>query len=154
MNKQDELLAREIGKVGTLGGKLGKLGGGFPGELGGYIGGSLSARFLPTERYQTTLKLNVDPRTLLAKAYSFFQSKGRVLDDKEGGESPYPKISGILGSGFFNMNPAVIHIEIVSIDDQTCTAIFTGAAKEGLIKQRSAEKAVKRIADSFSTYIP
>jgi hypothetical protein len=155
MGKEDDLLARELGKVGASGGKFG--GGilgdavlGAAGGIGGFLGANLAARFLPTERFQLEVKLRADPRIVLAKAYAFLSSKGRVTDSEELRESPYPTISGVIGSGFFNMNPAIVHAEIVAIEGETCTLILTGAAKEGLIKQRTAEKAVNRVAEALA----
>jgi hypothetical protein len=155
---EDDLLSRELGKVGASGGKFGgKLSGetlaGLAGGVGGSLGARFSASFLPTERHQIQINLRSDARVLLAKAYSFFCSNGRVLSDAEGGSSPYPKVSGVVGSGFLNMNPAVVHMEIISISSITCTVSLTGAAKEGLIKQKTAEKAVKRLADFFESEV-
>jgi hypothetical protein len=48
------------------------------------------------------------------------------------------------------MNPTVLHVEIIAAEEEKCTALMTGHAKEGLIKQRSAEKAVKRLIEFFS----
>ncbi len=45
------------------------------------------------------------------------------------------------------MNPTVVHVEVIGVDDDSCTLLVSGAAKEGWIKQRSAEKAVNRIVD-------
>ncbi len=151
MGKEDDLLARELGKVGASGGKLGGriLGNSIAGGVGGFFGASLAARFLPTERYQLELKLCADPQMVLAKVYAFISSNGRVTDSEELGESPYPTVSSVVGSGFFNMNPTIVHAEIVGIDGETCSVVLTGAAKEGLIKQRAAEKAVNRLAETL-----
>jgi hypothetical protein len=45
------------------------------------------------------------------------------------------------------MNSAVVHAEILGVEGGTCTVLLTAAAKEGLIKQHTAEKAIKRVAD-------
>jgi hypothetical protein len=151
-HQEDELLARELGKLGASGAKIGSQLAGVPdlaGSLSGSFAASFAAKFLPTERHQIQIELKANPKTVLAKVYSFFASNGRVADDEEAGDSPYPKISGVVGSGFFKMNPTVIHAEITAVEDDTCTLLATGAAKEGLIKQRTAEKAVKRLADSL-----
>lgn len=152
MGKEDDLLARELGKVGSSGGKLG--GGilgdsiaGVAGGIGGFLGASLAAQFLPTERYQSKLKLHANPQMVLAKVYAFISSKGHITDSEELRESPYPTVSGVIGSGFFNMNPAIVHAEIIGIDGEICSVILTGAAKEGLIKQHTAEKAINRLSE-------
>ena len=141
-NQQDELLARELGKIGSLGGKIG---GGTAGTLGGSSGASFAARFLPTEQYRLQVTISRDIATVLTELASFFASEGRIADDHELGTSQFPKISGILGSGFLNMNPTVVHVEVMGLDNDSCILQVSGAAKEGLIKQQSAEKAVGRI---------
>jgi len=153
---EDDLLVRELGKVGALSGEIGsKLGGvpKFAGGIGGSWGARFAAKYLPTERSQTQVKLRADPRAVLAKLYSFFADHGRVADDLEAGDSPYPKVSGVLGSGFLKVNPAVVHAEIIAMEDGACTVLLTAAAKEGLIKQHTAEKAIKRVVDSIGDLV-
>ena len=157
MAGEDDLLARELGKVGKAGGKLGSkvFGDSFPGSVSGlvgYLGASLAARFLPTERHQLEIKLRAEPRIVLANVYAFLCSKGEVKDSDELRASPYPTISGLIGSGWFNMNPAIVHAEIVAIDGDVCCVVLTGAAKEGLIKQRTAAKAVNRLAEALQSF--
>jgi len=45
-------------------------------------------------------------------------------------------------------------VEITAIDAAGCTVSITGAAKEGLIKQRTAEKAVNRVAAALGSAGP
>jgi hypothetical protein len=154
MSKEDDLLANELGKIGSIGGKFGesitgsKIAG-IAAGIGGFVGANVAARFLPTERHQFQININADPKMILAKVYSFFLGKGEVIDSDEIRKSPYPTVSGKIGSGALNMNPAIVHAEIISIQGETCTILITGAAKEGLIKQHTAEKAVNRLADAL-----
>jgi hypothetical protein len=64
------------------------------------------------------------------------------------------KLSGHLGSGHFNMNPTVF---VIAIRDTSVTGIanvhIRTAAKEGLIKQRSAQKAIDRLRASIQDII-
>ncbi len=46
-NQQEDLLARGLGKLGSL---EGKIGGGTAGALGGSLGTSLASRFVPTRQ--------------------------------------------------------------------------------------------------------
>ena len=156
---EDRLLARELGKVGASAAKLaGKVSGDsmpdFACDLAGAVGPGLVARFLPTERHQAELKVAGDAQTVLAKVCAFFSGNGRIAADEEAGSSPCPKISGVIGSGFLKMNPAIVHVEITAIDAAGCTVSITGAAKEGLIKQRTAEKAVNRVAAALGSAGP
>lgn len=49
---------------------------------------------------------------------------------------------GIVGSGFASMNPAYV---IIVVDRQSSTVGIAAHAKEGLIKQRTAQKAVDKV---------
>lgn len=149
---EDELLSRELAKLGGVGGAFGGAvsggaAGGVGGERGGSAGAAVASKFLPSEYHQTEIELGVEPQALLKSAYSFFEANGEVLGEGDDSESRYPKLSGVVGSGFFNMNPTVLHVEIVAAEEGKCSVLLTGHAKEGLIKQRSAEKAVGRMAD-------
>ena len=145
---QDEILARELGKVGLLGGKIG---GGAAGSVGGSLGASLATRFLPTEQYQQQVSVLRDVATALAKLAAFLANEGLIANDSEAGTSQYPKISGVLGSGFLNMNPTLVHVEVSGVDNDSCTLLVSGSTKEGLIKQRSAQQAVIRIVEFLGT---
>ena len=52
--------------------------------------------------------------------------------------------TAVVGSGFANMNPALV---VAMMEDQTL--YLAAYAKEGLIKQHTAEKALKNIVDSL-----
>ena len=147
-NQQEDLLARELGKLGSLGGKIG---GGAAGALGDSLEASFASRFVPTRQYQQQMSVSGDVAKVLAQVASFFAAQGRIADDREAAPSQYPKISGVVESGFFNMNPTLVHVEVIGVDDASCTLLLSGSAKEGLIKQRSAEKAVGRVADFLKT---
>ena len=92
------------------------------------------------------------PQDLLTTAYSYFENNGQVFDEEASEGSSCPKVSGVVGSGLFNMNPTVIHVEILDVNEGRCAALLTGNAKEGLIKQRSAEKAVNRFLGTLAPY--
>lgn len=156
MTKEDDLLARELGKVaaskkGEIGKILGDAKVADAAAMGESYGASLMSRFLPTERFQRQIVIHADARTVLTKVHGYLLSNGRVSSSDELEESPNPTISGVLGSGFLNKNPALVHCEVSAISDQGCTVVITGAAKEGLIKQHTAEKAVKRLIESLQS---
>ena len=158
MTKIDELLVRELGKVGassgdiaeSLGENIGIPTSGAITSMGGSFGAKIAAKFLPTEQHKVELTIRSDPRFILTKAYAFISSNGRVTGSEEIDKSSFPAISGVVGSGFLNMNPTILSCEISAIADDSCTVIVSGAAKEGLIKQRSAAKAVDRLAAALS----
>jgi hypothetical protein len=73
---------------------------------------------------------------------------GRLQDSPEI-NSPYPTIVAVMGSGFMKLNPCLITVEIAPYSDSKSKAVIRGAAKEGLIKQGTAEKAVIRVIDAI-----
>jgi len=135
---EDEALAREIGKLGDRVG----VAMGLVGHVG--IGAEVVARFLPTERFQAEVTADGDATTILARVRDILASHGRLATNAEAGVSQYPKLSGVIGSGHFNLNPTIVHVEIIAVNGARTTLLITAAAKEGLLKQRSAEKAVRR----------
>jgi len=74
------------------------------------------------------------------------EKEGQIIENPErAGE--LPSISAIVGSGFLNLNPALVRVQVEPIAED-CTRISVhGVAKEGLIKQRAGEKAARRIVD-------
>lgn len=145
MTKSDDaLLGRELAKLGALGAKIG----GTPGsELIANSMGSMLQRMAPTDHYQADLTLPLKPEAALTLAYDYVQSHGRPASGDAAGASEYPKISGIMGSGFLGMNPTVLHIELVANEGNSTHLLVSAAAKEGLIKQHAAEKAVTKAVD-------
>jgi hypothetical protein len=149
---ENDLLVRELEKVGARGGELGsKIAdvAEFAGKAGGSLGARLAAEFLPTEQFQMKFEIEMDAQNVLANLYAFFTNNGRLANSYEAAESPLPKVSGVVGSGFFKMNPAIVHAELLAVENGVCTVLVTSAAKEGLIKQRTAQKAVRRVVESM-----
>ena len=152
-NSDDDVLARELGKLGELGAKLSGLisggsGVGKAGELGGSIGAQFAAKLLPTETYSQVLALKISQERALKLGFSVLTKLGEL--QTEDSKPPYPLLKAIIRSGFLNMNPAVVYLEILEGDSRKCEVTITGAAKEGLIKQQTAAKAVRRVASALS----
>jgi hypothetical protein len=147
-DQHDDLLARELAKIGGIGGAIGGTFGGSPaGGAGGAAGAHFANRFLPTEGYQKQVDVSQAVTKVLAELVSFLKKEGRTSSVCEVDESEHPKVSAVLGSGFFNMNPTLVDVEVLDGDDYACTLLVSGAAKEGLIKQRSAQKDVNRVVE-------
>ena len=143
-NSDDDVLAREISKVGKLGGSLG-------GRLSGAaasLGARFAAKFLPTETYTEKLVLEIAPEQALKLGFSVLTRLGK-LQTEEDIKSPYPMLKAVVGSGFLNMNPAIVYLEIPEGDSTGCKLTITAAAKEGLIKQHTASKAVQRVVSGL-----
>jgi hypothetical protein len=73
------------------------------------------------------------------------QRLGTPRDDGETTEIR-TTIRALLGSGFLNLNPALVTITLSPRDEATTEVTIRGVAEEGLIKQRAGQKAAERVA--------
>ncbi|HEY2641768.1 MAG TPA: hypothetical protein VGI66_18000 [Streptosporangiaceae bacterium] len=55
-------------------------------------------------------------------------------------------IRGVIGAGYMNVNPAVVTVSMTAKGVGQTAVHIRGAAKEGLISQRTAQKAAERLA--------
>lgn len=143
---EDDLLAQELGKIGALGGKIGGAlsGAGKIPDVSASLAVQVVAKFLPTETCTQQLSLHV-PADKALKLGFFVLSKQGEIQKEAAVDAPYPFLKAVVKAGFFNMNPSVVYFEILQGDASSCTVTITGAAKEGLIKQKTAEKAVQKV---------
>ena len=146
-NSTDDILGRELGKVGELSTQVGQvLVNQSPSESSARaasLGAVFAAKFLPTETCSKRLILKVAPDKALKLGYSVLAKVGALQSDHD--KPPYPFLKAVVGSGAFNMNPAVVFFEILDGDSTSSEVTITAAAKEGLIKQHTADKAVQRV---------
>ena len=112
--KVDDLLVEKLGENGFLAKKV--------------------AKGLKKEFYSVEF---TNPNLSLKKVHDRIIRVGNIIDEND--DDGYYLIT--FGSGFLNMNPAVI---IVKLSDKKIKIV--GYAKEGLINQHTAKKAVDRIA--------
>lgn len=152
-NNDDDILARELGKVGELGGKIGGLltGGSANGKaagLGSSLGPQFVAKFLPTETCTEKLALKISPEKALKLGFSVLMKLGELQPENDI-KPPYPLLKAVIKSGFLNMNPAVVYLEILEGDSAGCEVTISAAAKEGLIKQHTAAKVVQRVVSAL-----
>jgi len=113
------------------------------GELGGF-GASLAARFLPTETFSASFELSSSASDVLKFVFQVLSQIGH-LNNEFSSDSSVPQLAAIIGSGFLHLNPTFVQVSVVPKSDCSSIVSIIGAAKEGLIKQRSAEKAVRRV---------
>jgi hypothetical protein len=117
------------------------------GEMGGLaVGGRRISPRIATVRFESVVEVRADP---VAAATTFSEAiarLGRLLDG--GPDEPGPTVIGVVGGGFLNLNPAVIQIRIAPMAEGRSRATLSGTAKEGMIKQRAGEKAVRRVLES------
>jgi hypothetical protein len=150
MPGSNDILGEELGKLGELGGKIGGLLSGKTGSSGGSHAVQFTTKFLPTETASEKLILGIGVDRALKLGYSVLLKTGE-LKSEDGPKAPYPMLKAIVSSGFLNMNPAVIYLEILEGDEKGCEVTVTAAAKEGLIKQHTAAKALQRVVSALRT---
>lgn len=141
---QDEILACELGKLGKLGNIIGP---------GGSSGANFAAQFLPTERFTESLRIEVEAGHVLQSVFRILTSMGQITDEFAESSSS-PRLSAIVGSGFLKLSPAVVHVQVVPAGEHSSEVSIVAVAKEGLIKQRTAEKAVKAFRAELSKVYP
>ncbi|CAG0928352.1 hypothetical protein TFLX_00869 [Thermoflexales bacterium] len=132
---EDEILARELAKIG-----------GMTGGLGGKAGAGLMGRLLPKNTFELKIEIKAVPRDVLQKAFSLLSEKGTLLEETDT-SATVPTLAAVIGSGFMNMNPAIVTVEVVPLSEGSSQVSIRGVAKEGLIKQRAGEKAARQIGD-------
>ncbi len=124
--EKDKILSREIGKLGGP-------------------GAGLVARLLPNNVLELTLEINRPPDRTLETAFIILSQEGKIIEDRRS-DPDKPSVWAVVGSGFWNFNPALVQVQIVSATDNVTKLSIIGTAKEGLIKQHAGEKAARRIA--------
>lgn len=101
------------------------------------------ARYMESQKFETVVAVRADSVNAAVAFSDAIARLGRLLDD--GPSEPDGTISGVIGGGISNKNPAVVQVRIAPEAEGRCRATLTGTAKEGVIKQRTAERAVKRL---------
>jgi len=120
----DDILAQELGKLGELAGRLeAVLPGGSAGSkivgMGGSFGAQFAAKFLPTETFTEKLALKIAPEKALRLGFSVLMKLGELQKSSDD-NPPYPLLKAVVGSGFLNMNPAVVYLEILEGNATGC----------------------------------
>ncbi len=141
--RENKILARELGKLGAISGAVG---GGLDGAIGGGLGANLAARLLPNDTFELDIEIAAKPRAVLKKAFNILSRTGKITEGIEP-PSDLPTLYAVIGSGFLNLNPALVRVEIVAVSKNSTQVTIRGVAKEGLIKQHAGEKAARKIAD-------
>jgi len=116
------------------------------GAMGG--GGSeyVARNYLRTEMFTSEVTVPGHPDSVLTVIANAVSRAGTIqFGPAEEELSLLPHVAGVVGSGFLRMNPCFILCELTRKGQGDCVVRVTGGAKEGLIKQRTAEKAVTRI---------
>jgi len=115
-----KILARELGKLGGFGARW-------------------AARFLPTVPFEAAIEVAASPADVTATVKSLLNELGHT-------DPSLPELSVVTGSGSLNLNPTIVSFTIAQTTSGTRVSIMA-VAKEGLIRQDSAKKAVARVTE-------
>lgn len=140
MNNGEEFLAPEFAKIDTLRAAQQHI------ELGSLLaslGESLPYGSLKAQAYSRTILVAAEARRTLRAIFYVLARHGEVLAGPPRG-SAVPCLAATVLSGFLNLNRTMLVIHMVAVDGAKCTLVVSATAKEGLITQRSADKAVLR----------
>jgi MFS family permease len=106
----------------------------------------LSARVtmgLPANAFDVTLEIAQGPDRSLELLSRVIGRLGRVLAQDRTDEGA--RLQGVVRAGFLNMMPAVVTVTITEVNPGRSKVVIAGVSKDGLIKQRPGEGAVRRI---------
>ncbi len=138
MAHDEELLVRELAKTGNLVGKFSSVLGDAPEQATGLaasMGARVAATFMPTERVELTIVIPVNAGQLMSEIRAYLLNHGRIEAQHDA------QICGVVKSGFLKMNPALLYAKIVELTESQSQLQLVTAAKEGLVKQQTAQKA-------------
>ena len=130
-------MANEGDKDTVLGEELGKLGG----EIGG-VGARWAAHGMPNNAFRASVDLEISTRQALAEFSAVGRALGRVIEQEE--TDAGATLRAVIGAGFWNLNPAVVEVQIEPLGPQTCPPWRSpaprrrGSSSNGLAKGRSA----------------
>lgn len=136
------LVQDELNKITSADGRLQAYA---PEEMGPCVGSRISERFKARETCTEVLQLNASPQDVLEEIFRLVKTHGQLIGGMDENSS-YPRISGVFKSGWFGGVTAVVHCEITFVHGPACAVTLTGVAREGMFNQRSARRAVRRLA--------
>jgi hypothetical protein len=105
-------------------------------------------RHLRTEAHAEEYALPYGVRQAVSIAANALARVGHLQDGSDI-DSANPMVVAIAGSGHMNLNPCVIVVEVIPQHDEQTVLAIMGGAKEGLINQHTAVKAIERVMDAI-----
>jgi len=112
--------------------------------FGGFSGARFAARWLKTVIHEVTVELSMDELTSIRRARSVLSQCGQLVS--EGSMTP-DLLQAVVGGGTGGLNPVVVTVRITAGRPGVSVLNIRTAAKEGLIKQHSAERMATRIGE-------
>jgi len=112
------------------------------GDIGG-PGARSVARRLANNVFEVAFEVGLERAHVLEALSRAVDRLGRVItrEETDGDAS----IRAVVGAGLLSKNPAIVDIRITKLDMTRSRVLISGVAKEGLIRQRAGEGAVRKI---------
>jgi hypothetical protein len=140
-----DLLAGRLGDIGADAGAIGAAAAGAPrGAAGGRAGARLAARLLRSRHHEADYVADAPISETAAVLSGAFAQLGTAVDGRS--EPGGGHVRGLVGAGVRNLNPAVVRATLAPRPGGGCDVHLTATAKEGLIGQDTARKAIGRLA--------
>jgi hypothetical protein len=148
----EQLLSDGLAAAGASGGRTGAvigggMGAGYGGARGGALGARLAARLLRTRTFEETAELELAPAAAAEVFSDVIEHHGRMVRGERDGSRA--TLRGVVGAGGLDLNPAVVDVVLEPRRGGGSLATVHAAAKEGLIPQRTAPKAVRKLLESY-----
>jgi hypothetical protein len=99
--------------------------------------------FFSPNIHEESLSLDESPGQALADVREALQQHGHLHSENTLDDGT-TMVRGIVGSGTWNMNPAVVTATVHDSEGETLLVV-RGVAREGVVKQRAGQQAVERI---------
>jgi hypothetical protein len=131
---ESKILARELGRLG--------------GSWGGRLGARWAAQRLPSIGHESRFVVSIPPEAASREIGDFMHGFRRPVPEYPS-DTAAGRFSAIVGSGHLNLNPTILHVQIQAAPKGLAVTV-RAVAKEGTIKQQSAQKLAERIEQLFA----
>ncbi len=132
-----------LARAGAMGGSVGMPFGSLGAERAGAVGGRFGARFTRPRTVVRTLEVEHGVGVVRDSARRAIAAHGAEIADPNGGGDG--AVWGIVASGSFDMVPALVRVATEPRATGGSRVHLRATGREGLIKQRIAEKAIERL---------
>jgi hypothetical protein len=105
------------------------------------LGAKLTAQRLRTDHFEATLEAKASVEAVTSWVVAALGILGRPLDG--------PGHRAVIGAGFRNLNPAIVEALVAPVGEHRTRVLVRGVAKESVLSQRTAAKAVGRVLDAL-----
>jgi len=112
------------------------------GDLGG-SGARWVAKLLPSVAHEAEVVVSVPHSGVLAALKASFDAVAKPITELPS-DPAAGVLCGLVGSGIGDLNPTILRVAVASRGSGSLVSI-RAVAKEGIVKQRSAVKAVERV---------